>query len=395
MIAEPLVTANDPLSDLVSAIDQLQSEDLQLAAGSELGSRLKTLRSVINRLESESTRSLEVFDRTQGFAPEGHLSAASWLRHRCNIAFRTASNQVQMARRLPQLPRAQAAFAAGEVSSGHVSLITRTADQVGMEPVQEHEEVLVEAAKDLDTWMFRRVTMHLRYCVDQQGMLKEHNRAHDRCGVWLSEGWDGFFELQGRLDPEGGAILSTALAAVEGKPVAGDTRLASERRRDALVDLARQRLDAGDLPSSGGAKPHLIVTADLQVLAGQEPGAGMLNWEQLVPAETLRRLACDCSLTTIVNGPDGNPVDVSKERRTVPPATRRAIMMRDQHCRFPGCDRPAFWTDGHHLKHWIDGGPSEYWNIWLLCRLHHRMVHEGGWKLEKTADGKELIAIPP
>ncbi|MBO0683191.1 MAG: DUF222 domain-containing protein, partial [Candidatus Dormibacteraeota bacterium] len=204
MVAEPLVTANDPLSDLVSAIDQLQSEDLQLAGSSELGSRLKTLRSAVNRLEAESTRSLEVFDRTQAFAPDGYLSAASWLRHQCNIAFRTASNQVQMARRLPQLPAAQAAFAAGEVSSGHVSLITRTADQVGMEPVQEHEEVLVEAAKDLDTWMFRRVTMHLRYCVDQQGMLKEHNRAHDRCGVWLSEGWDGFFELQGRLDPEGG-----------------------------------------------------------------------------------------------------------------------------------------------------------------------------------------------
>ncbi|MBO0685279.1 MAG: hypothetical protein J2P45_19165, partial [Candidatus Dormibacteraeota bacterium] len=91
-----------------SAVDRLQAEDLRLAAGSELGSRLKTLRSVINRLEAESARSLEVFDRTQAFAPEGHLSAASWLRHQCNLAYRTASNQVQLARKLPQLPRAQA-----------------------------------------------------------------------------------------------------------------------------------------------------------------------------------------------------------------------------------------------------------------------------------------------
>ena len=100
---------------------------------------------------------------------------------------------------------------------------------------------------------------------------------------------DGVFVLNGTLDAEGGAILRAALAAVEGKPQAGDRRTAPQRRADAMVDLGRHRLDAGDLPTSGCQRPHLTVTADLEVLAGKAPGAGLLNWEQLVPAETVRR----------------------------------------------------------------------------------------------------------
>jgi hypothetical protein len=204
---------------------------------------------------------------------------------------------------------------------------------------------------------------------------------------------DGTFVLNGTLDAEGGAILRTALAAVEGKPVAGDDRTARQRRHDAMVDLGRRQLDSGELPTTGCQRPHLTVTADLEVLAGKAAGGGLLNWEQLVPAETVRRLACDCSVTPIVTGPDGEPLSVGRARRTIPAPMRRAIMLRDRHCRFPGCDRPVAWTDGHHLWHWIDGGPTAYWNVWLVCRRHHRLVHEGGWRLERTPDG--LIAIPP
>jgi len=127
------------------------------------------------------------------------------------------------------------------------------ADQVGLEPVQEQEEVLVEAARRLDPRMFRQVTVHLRHCVDPDGALKEANRDHQRRAVWISETMDGLFVLNGTLDPEGGAILRTALAAVEGKPVAGDTRTARERRADAMVDLARHRLDVGDLPPAAAS----------------------------------------------------------------------------------------------------------------------------------------------
>jgi hypothetical protein len=393
MLAELLDPPLDSLADLVAAIDGLQAKDLRLEPGSELGHRLKTLRGAINRLEAESARTLEVFDRTQAYAASGSLSAASWLRHRCNLSYGAASDQVQLARRLPELPRAQAAFAAGEVSPAHLSLISRTADQVGIEPVREQEEVLVEAARQLDPRMFRQVTVHLRHCLDPEGALKDANQAHERRALYLSETMDGVFVLNGTLDAEGGAILRAALAAVEGKPVAGDRRGACQRRADALVDLGRHRLDAGDLPTSGCQRPHLTVTADLDTLAGEPAAAGVLNWEQLVPAETIRRLACDCSVTPMVTGPDGEPLSVGRARRTIPAPMRRAIVLRDRHCRFPGCDRPVAWADGHHLRHWIDGGPTAMWNVWLLCRRHHRLVHEGGWRLERKAD--VLVAIPP
>ena len=290
MLAQLLDSPRDPLADLSEVIDGLQVEDLHFSAGTGLGPRLKALRRSINRLEAEAARTLEAFDRTNAYEVDGSLSAASWLRHRCNLSYGTASNQVQLARRLPELPQARAAFASGDISSAHVSLMARAVDQVGLEPVRAQEEVLVEAARQLDPRMFRQVTVHLRHCVDPDGALKDANEAHQRRAVWLSETMDGVFVLNGTLDAEGGAILRAALAAVEGKPVAGDTRTARQRRHDALIDLGRHRLDAGDLPTSGCQRPHLTVTADLEVLANRAPGAGLLNWEQLVPAETVRRL---------------------------------------------------------------------------------------------------------
>src|SRR5439155_20698879 len=154
----------------------------------------------------------------------------------------------------------QAAFASGEISLAHLSLMSTTVEQVGLESVREQEEVLVEAARQLGPRMYRQVTVHLRHCVDPDGALKDANEAHQRRAVWLSETMDGVFVLNGILDAEGGAILRAALAAVEGKPVAGDDRSAPQRRHDALIDLGRHRLDAGDLPISGCQRPHLTVT---------------------------------------------------------------------------------------------------------------------------------------
>jgi hypothetical protein len=341
MIAELLSPPLDALADLEEAIDRLQADDLHLEAGPELGPRMRRLRQAINRLDAESARTLEAFDRTNAYEADGSLTAASWLRHRCNLSYSTASNQVQLACRLPDLPQAQAAFASGDISSAHVSLMARAADQVGLEPVREQEEVLVEAARQLDPRMFRQVTLHLRHSVDPDGVLRDANAAYQRRAVWLSETMDGTFVLNGTLDAEGGAILRAALAAVEGKPRAGDDRTARQRRHDAMVDLGRRQLDAGELPTTGCQRPHLTVTADLLTLAGQPAGAAVLNWEQLVPAETVRRLACDCSVTPIVTGLDGEPLSVGRARRTIPAPMRRAIALRDKHCRFPGCDRPC------------------------------------------------------
>jgi hypothetical protein len=135
-----------------------------------------------------------------------------------------------------------------------------------------------------------------------------------------------------------------------------------------MTELARRQLDGGRLPEVGGQKPHLMVTVDAATLSKQ-PGsrAAELEWAQPIPAETARRIACDCSITPVLRGAESHQVEAGRTSRVIPPSMRRALIARDKGCRFPGCDRPPAWTDGHHLKHWADGGPTLPYNLALLC----------------------------
>ena len=133
-----------------------------------------------------------------------------------------------------------------------------------------------------------------------------------------------------------------------------------------------------------------MVTVDMATLQKQ-PGsiAAELEWsQQPIPAETARRIACDCTITPIVGG------ELQSTARLVPGRMRRALDARDKHCRFPGCDMPAIWTDAHHIEHWAEGGPTTLFNLILLCRRHHRLVHEGRWQLIDAGDAL-VQAVPP
>jgi hypothetical protein len=209
----------------------------------------------------------------------------------------------------------------------------------------------------------------------------------------MSQTLEGVFYLEGRLDAEGGSLLRTALESIMGPRRRGDERSPAQRRADALEDLARMQLDSGQLPSVGGQRPHLTLMADSATLAGA-PGSGDLHDGQPLSGEAVRRIACDAALTTVVSTRDGEALSVGRTRRVVSGALRRALVVRDGGCRFPGCDRPACWTDAHHLVHWADGGPTSLANTVLLCRPHHRRVHDEGWRLVTDGIGG-LRAKPP
>lgn len=81
------------------------------------------------------------------------------------------------------------------------------------------------------------------------------------------------------------------------------------------------------------------------------------------------------------------PLDVGRRTAVVPAPLRRAVIVRDGTCRFPGSDRPHPWCDAHHVVHWADGGRTALNNLVLLCRRHHRMLHEGGFRLEMNGNG--------
>lgn len=96
---------------------------------------------------------------------------------------------------------------------------------------------------------------------------------------------------------------------------------------------------------------------------------------QAISGEAARRLACDARISRIITDGESEPLDVGRTTRTIPPALRRAVIARDEHCTAPGCDRPPAWCDVHHEVHWVDGGPTALWNLRLLCRLHHHDEH--------------------
>jgi Domain of unknown function (DUF222)/HNH endonuclease len=165
---------------------------------------------------------------------------------------------------------------------------------------------------------------------------------------------------------------------------------------DALLDLSLHALDTALIPQQGSQRTHLQVTASLETLLGL-PGAPAADMEfSPMPASstTVERLACDASITRIVLDSRSNVIDVGRARRTISGAARKALNVRDRGCTWPACERPASWTSGHHIRHWIHGGTNEPSNLTLLCYRHHWNVHEGGWQIVRGDDGR-IVTIPP
>ncbi len=161
---------------------------------------------------------------------------------------------------------------------------------------------------------------------------------------------------------------------------------AQQRRADALVLMAKRSLCANDASGSTTDRMQVVVHVDAEVLTDTEKqGLSALENGPDVPAETSRRLACDAGIVFLVEGRDGEPLSVGRRTRSIPPAIRRAMTTRDRGCRWPGCERTKH-LQGHHLRHWADGGDTKLSNIILLCGLHHRLSHEGGYRISGTPD---------
>jgi hypothetical protein len=387
--------AQSPFQDLNQGLQRLRDEELEAVPAALMGDDIQELRRHINGCEAECTRRLRRFDKGGGYAATAALTAKAWLRWKCNFSPAAAADRVAVARELERLPQATQAFADGDISYAHAAMIARTSEKLGDKMEANAETIMVTAAKELDLARLRMVTIKLQHFMDPDSVREEANESHELRFLHLSQTLDGVFYINGRFDSEGGAILQAALNALSGPPTPDDKRSPKQRRADSLVELARQRLDSGTLPAVGGQKPHLAVTVSMPTLANQ-PGspAADLEWAQPIPAETARRLACDAAITPIFLGSESTQPRAGQTSRSISGSQRRALVVRDKGCRFPGCDRPPDWTDVHHLKHWADGGKHVMDNLILLCRRHHRMVHEEGWQLVITAGG-EIVALTP
>jgi len=205
--------------------------------------------------------------------------------------------------------------------------------------------------------------------------------------------------IKARLEPEAGAAFRLALEAAmevlfecsQGEAAAEDP--IEHRRADAFALVAEAALNGGLDSGTRGDRYQVVVHVDETALeAGEQEGASVLADGQYVSAETARRIACDAGKVTMTHAPDGSVVDVGRKTRTIPPAIRRALDHRDEGCRFPGCGLK--FCDAHHIDHWADGGETTLDNLILLCRRHHRALHEGQFKVKRLPD-RELRFFTP
>lgn len=224
---------------------------------------------------------------------------------------------------------------------------------------------------------------------------------HERRFLHASTTLFGTVRIDGELDADAGATLLHALAAVEGVDPADrrpDGRTGGQRNADNLVQLAASFL-AGGRGSGERSTTVATLVCDLALLAKGSSSVALGARRELehvgpVAPATAQRLVCDASVSRAVMAGRSEVLDLGRATRIVSKAQRRALVLRDGGCRFPGCDRPPHWCDAHHLWHWTQGGPTDLDNLVLLCRRHHVLCHEGGWRLTRGPEG-EVRALRP
>jgi hypothetical protein len=349
---------------------------------------LTELAAHLNAAEYRFLVLLERFDRSEGHLGPGLKSTAHWLNWKCGIALGAARERVRVARALPGLPKISAAFAAGELSFSKVRAMTRVA-------TADNEDILLRVAKGGTASHLERVIRGYRRaeCAKE---IEEANVQHAARELvcWYDD--DGSLIIRGRLPPEQGALFLKALEAA-GDALREEARAMAETapegtteppsyhttQADALVRIAETALAHEPTAISGGERYQVIVHVDHDTLPADGPGMrSHLEDGPSVSAETSRRLSCDCSVVRVHENADGEILNIGRKSRQIPPAIRRALHIRDHGCRFPGCTQHRY-VDGHHVVHWADGGETSLDNLVLLCRYHHRLVHEGGFSVAR------------
>src|SRR3984893_8600609 len=389
--SQPAPAPPHPFADL----DRLGDEIAELSAHLDAATaRLLTL--------------IREFDARGGWN-SGSSSCAPWLGWGVGLDLGAARERVRVARALGTLPRLAEALARGELSYAKVRALTRVSTPatearllaVGRAGTAAHIERIVRS--------WRRV--------DRQAEARQAKRQHAERGLHVYPEEDGTVLVRGRLTPEIGALLVRALDAARETlyqrarattgAAAADPALApptrAQQQADALALLAETALHHEIDPGAPGERYQVVVHVDAAVLADPEqPGQSVLEEGSHVSAETSRRLGCDASRVVMRHDEEGRLLEVGARTRTIPPALRRALLHRDRSCRFPGCHVRV--GQGHHVRHWAQGGPTTLGNLVLLCRRHHHAVHEEGYRVSRgpdgtldfrRPDGRPLPDVPP
>lgn len=349
---------------------------------------LAGLRQVIDAAETTFTDVLAAFD-ADGDGDQLHAarSTVSWLQGALHLAPGDASQRVRVARASHELDAPLTMLRDGRVTFDQVCAVQSGVRHVPLEQRSAAVTLLTDLATKVDAGRLRVAGRALRHAVDPDGALDAARDQFQRRYLELSPLLDGMTAVDGLLDAEATAALTQAMAPFLVPAGPEDERTAAQRRADGLVEVAYAALSSGQLPTLSGAPAALEVIAPLPALLGVSGASparllGCPGGDALLTHEALARLACDGTIRRVLVDASGVPLDVGRRMRLFSPAQRRALAVRDEGCRFPGCGRPARYTDAHHVRSWLTGGDTDLHNGVLVCRHHHRALHEGGWRIE-------------
>jgi len=340
------------------------------------------------------------YDDSHGWTGPGLNSCAHWLNWRCGLNLGAAREKVRVAHALKDLPKISDKFRRGEVSYSKVRAMTRVA-------TEKNEDYLLMIARHGTAAHVERLVRNYRKVKRIEALELENDSHVMRQLDWYFDD-DNSMVLKGRLTPEQGMLVKKVLESImdedflEQKDVSAETPVdelkdhtdpISQRRADALVRMAQGYSSKSGTANSGDR--YLVhVHTDMETLKADGTGAeSEIDEGRNVSAETSRRLSCDVGVVHWLENKNGETLSVGRKTRTIPPAIRRALKRRDHGCRFPGCTCSRF-VDAHHITHWADGGETCLNNLVLLCRRHHRMVHEEGFGIHSQADGQVYFTDP-
>ena len=388
----------------------------------ELRADLETTRA---RLDAQVLVATREIDGRGAAVATGAASTAAWLRHRLLLHPAAAKGEVALAKELDgELAETGQALRTGEVTRDQAAAVATAMrglpDAVDPATRRLAEHWMLTDAAQFDVAAMHKLGRHLVQVVDPEGgaaLERDEARHAARQEFTLTHGADGSRRFRGRLGPEGGALIDAALAAVSGPRPAQDgtpdPRTPGQRRAEGLLELIVLATQTEGMPEHGGEPVTMTVIttrdylarttadADAGVWVGvadsdrpSPPAATLEDGTPLSP-EAIRRLGCDAWLVAAIVDTDLDVLDIGRMSRVIPRPMRRALVVRDQGCAFPGCGRPPRWCHGHHIRHWAHGGPTALSNLVLLCGRHHRVIHHHGWDVDIGPDGHPRFYPPP
>jgi hypothetical protein len=353
----------------------------RLLAIDDLDRAIVDLSTCINAATYELLVLIREFDERAGWLKWGFDHCADWLHWRCDLSVGAAREKVRVAHALKTLPAVSGAFRDGELSYSKVRALVRVANR-------DNEETLVDFALKTTAARVEERCRELRCgAIDS---VVEANRAYASRFLTIRRHAErGSVSILVELPLEAGELIDKALdKARDDNPApefAGEAW--SARQADALVNMAKSYL-RGDSESSTASSENYLVNIHVEqsALASGDGRSGL-------PIEIVSRLGCDADAVVIVEDESGEPLSVGRKTRIVPTAIKRALKARDRGCVFPGCHKTRF-VDAHHVQHWSAGGETSLGNLLLLCSRHHRLVHEGGYGIDKDYRDRWMFKRP-